>query len=277
MTRTAVERVVRGVADELVIQRIAGGRGRRAIQHYIFHMRAIARAIGQRDVDPRVHRVDALIGEFSHHITGVVDKIGVVARAARHGVRTRRAVENVVIHVAGECVIERIAGGVGCRYAGQRQVLKVIAKRERHRGLHGVRAFRSILGNGVALVIHNISIVARATQQRVGVCAAIEYVVAGVANDAIGSGIAGAVDRGGAGQHQVFHLGRQRVCHAGFHRVEPAARQFVDRITNVINNIGVIPRAASHGVRACATVQRVAACITRQGVVTSPTEYQAGR
>ena len=66
----------------------------------------------KRGADRRIDRIDAFARLLDHAVAAVVDVIAVVALAAGHGVGTAQAIEDVVVVVAGEPVVLRIAGGI---------------------------------------------------------------------------------------------------------------------------------------------------------------------
>ena len=117
------------------------------------------------------------------------------------------AVQNVVAGVAGECVVQRVAGGVDVAGAGQRQVLDIGAQRVADAGLHRVGALVAAFRHHVAGAVHHIDVVARAADQGVVASAAIEGVVAGIAGERVVQRVAGGIDVAGAGQRQVLDIG----------------------------------------------------------------------
>ena len=63
----------------------------------------------------------------------LVDIVGVVTRPADHHIRTEAAVEDIGTGIAGQQVIQPIAGGIDGARASQAQVLDKRSKLERHR------------------------------------------------------------------------------------------------------------------------------------------------
>ena len=68
------------------------------------------------------------------------------------------------------------------------------AERIGDRGQHRVGALAGVLDHHVADIVDHVGVVAEPARHGVGTGAAVEDVVAGVAGEAVGQGIAGAVD-----------------------------------------------------------------------------------
>src|SRR5262249_24583722 len=127
-----------------------------------------------------------------------VDDVGVVAGAADEGVLPGTAVEGVVARaaaervgrgVAGDRVGHGIAGAVDRAGAGQRQALSVVAERPGGRALYRVDlgGGHAGLADDVGSDVHDVGVVARAAAQGIDTCAAVECVVAGLAQQRVGS------------------------------------------------------------------------------------------
>src|SRR5262249_54914634 len=158
-------------------------------------------------------RIGAGIGRLVDDVAGIVDDVGVVALAARHGVGTAGAVEAVVAVIAGDDVLAGVAGA-GDGGAGQRQVLDLRQRRqaEAERGRPRVGAFAGSFGDGVARAGDDVGVVALAAFQqvrpgavgkrvvavaageRVAAAAAVEAVVAAVAGNRVIGSVACPVD-----------------------------------------------------------------------------------
>ena len=80
---------------------------------------------GERVGDRAVDRVGAAAGRLDHLVEAVVDDIDVVAATADHGVGADEAVERVGAAVAGEDVVDAVAGAVDVAGAEQGQVLEI--------------------------------------------------------------------------------------------------------------------------------------------------------
>ena len=108
-----------------------------------------------------------------------------------------------------------IAGAVEVGGAGERQVLEIGAERIGDRGQHRVGALAGVLDHHVADIVDHVGVVAEPARHGVGAGAAVEDVVAGIAGEAVGQGIAGAVDVGISGQDEVQVIGAQRIADTG--------------------------------------------------------------
>ncbi|CAF0856079.1 unnamed protein product [Rotaria sp. Silwood1] len=261
-TQAAVQHVVAGVAGQRVGEVVAGavdvvGAG----QHQVLDVGA------QRPVDGRLHRVVALGGVLDRRVAAVVDDVDVVTDAADQLVGARTAVQHVGAAVAGDDVGQCVTGAVEVVGAGEDQVLDVVAEREADAGAHQIHALARRLDDDVAGVVDVVGVVARATCHRVGAQAAVDDVVVAVAGDLVGGRVAGGVDAVGAGQHQVFEVGAQRVGDAGADRVRAFAGVLDDDVTDVVDDVGVVARAAHQAVGARAAVQHVGAAVAGDDVV----------
>src|SRR5690606_33821318 len=93
----AIERVVVGIAGQLVVGSIAGAAARAVQQDEVFDI-GRQRVAGKRGAD----RVVAFAGILGHHVAGIVDDIGVVASAASHAVGAAATVDHIVPGIAGQ-------------------------------------------------------------------------------------------------------------------------------------------------------------------------------
>ena len=99
------------------------------------------------------------------------------------GVQPGAAVERVVAAVAGDDVVEPVAGAVDVAAAGQGEVLDIGGERVADRRPHRVDAFADGFRDDVADVVDDIGVVAEAADHAVGAGAAVERVVAGAAGE----------------------------------------------------------------------------------------------
>ena len=249
----AAEHVVAGVADEGVVERIAGG-----VDVAGAGERQVLDVGSQRVADAGLHRVGARAGRFRHRVAGRVHHVGIIAGAAAHGVVASPAVEHVVAGVADERVVERVAGGVDGRSAGQRQILHVGAERVTDARLYRVGAFTCSFRHGIACRIDDIGVIAGA---------AAEHVVGAVPDERVVEGVAGGVDGFGPGERQVLHVGAQGIADAGLHRVGAGIGCLGDRIAGRVDDIRVVAGTASHAVIAGAAVKHVVAAVPGERVV----------
>jgi hypothetical protein len=258
----AVEPVRPAVAGERVVERVAsavdvGGPG----QDQVLDMGA------ERVAERALDRVGALVRELAHRVAGVVDDIGVVAGAARHRVGPGAAIEPVRPAVAGERVVERVAGAVDVGGPGQDQVLDIGAERVGERALDRVGALVHQFDHRVAGVVDDIGVVAGAARHRVGPGAAVEAVRSAVAGQHVVERVAGAVDVGGAGQDQVLDIGAERVADRALDRVSALVHQLRHRVAGVVDDIGVVAGAARHRVGPGAAVEAVRPAVAGERVV----------
>ena len=170
------------------------------------------------------------------------------------------AIEHVVAGIAGQDVVERVAGAVDggrCRSAsGSRHWRQRVADA----ALDRVGAFAELSVDHVAGVVDHIGIVAGAADQRVVAGAAVEHVAAGVAGEDVVERVAGAVDGGRAGQRQVLDIGAERVGDDCSAPCRCLRRQFsVTTSPAAVDDVGVVAGAADQGVVAGAAVEDVVA------------------
>ena len=100
-------------------------------------------------------------------ITCVVDNIGVITRAAAHGVRTRSAVQAVVSAIANKDVVEFVAGAVDDCSASEGQVLDVGRQLIVDGRLDRVGAFVGIFIDHVTRAFYDVGVIAKPTDHHV--------------------------------------------------------------------------------------------------------------
>ena len=153
----------------------------------------------------------------------MIDQIGIVAEAADQQIGTGAAIQGVVAGAAGNRVGAGVAGSA-VRRAGQRQAFEFVGKHiikgSDDRINAAIRCFDDDIGRRIDLV----GVVAEPARQRVVAGGAIQGVVAIGAGNGVVQRIAGA-DTRGAGQLQIFDVGRQREIGAGNYRVGTAAKR----------------------------------------------------
>ena len=139
----------------------------------------------EREVDVREHRVGALAGDLDHLVAGIVDEIGVVAGTAAHRVGAAAAVD------AGCCRRCRRSCWRGrCRSPAGRRCPAAIRFSTLRRQAVADRALKTVSVpapafsiDGVAGIVDEIGVVAGAAAHDVGAGAAVEDVVAAIADD----------------------------------------------------------------------------------------------
>ncbi len=97
--------------------------------------------------------------------------------------------EGVLAARAEHVVVERVAGAE-LRRAPQRQILEVAAEHEVDRRGHPVEPLAGEFAHGVAGVVEEIDVVARAAAHRVGAGSAVERIVAHAAIEVVGAAAA---------------------------------------------------------------------------------------
>ncbi len=277
--RRPIDDVVAAVAGDRVIEGVAGAVDiRRAGQLQVLDVGR------QRIGHGRPDRIHAVAGRLVHPIAGVVDDVGVVTRPAVHGVRAGAAVQGVVpafagqevvaVHavqhvrrvVADESVVQAVARAFQAGAAGQLQDFDIRTQGVVDPRLDGVRSIAGVFDHGVARVVHHVGVVTRTAGHCVGARAAVESIVAAVAGYRVIQFVASTVDVAGAGQNQVFDVVGEGVGNARLHDVDAFADAFGYDVAGVIDDIGIVARAADQGIGPGATVQRVVAFQAGQGV-----------
>ena len=139
----------------------------------------------------------------------------VVARAGGHGVVAEQRIDDISGAVAGDDVVEFVAGAIDREPARQREVLDVGAQRPGDAGGDAIGALARVLDGFVAEVVDDESVVAQAAFEGIFAGAAVELVVADVADDVIVQRVADAVeivvgaDAGQRGEEQILDVVRQ--------------------------------------------------------------------
>ena len=127
------------------------------------------------------HRIGAAVGILTDTISGP-DHIGIVAGSTR---------EHIDPTIAGEHVVERIAGPVQIGRAGEGQVLHMGAQRVGHAALHRIDAFVGQFSHDIARHIDHVGVIVGPTHHGIGPGAAIKQVMALPASQRIVAGQSG--------------------------------------------------------------------------------------
>ena len=180
--RPAVENVRPGIADQIIVQAVAGQVDR--IGQFPGDRRKpfdLLR-VGQHEAHRAVDHVGAAAGRLERPVAGIVDQIGVVAFAADHGVGAGLAVELVGAGIADQMVGEVVAGQVERRgqLPGDRQQaldLGAVVEAVADRAVDDVGAFADMLDDDVAGMVDDVAVVAAAAAQRIGAGRAGQRVV----------------------------------------------------------------------------------------------------
>src|SRR6185369_14532360 len=235
-TSTAIDDVGAAVADNHVVQGVAGavdvnGPGQCQVLH----------VGGQRMAYRGEDAVGSGTGGLSHQIGGVVDNVAVISRTAHHQVGPGAPVQDVGAAVAGDDIVQSVAGAVGIGGTGERQLLHVVGEGIACRRIHGIIPFPDVLHHGIAAAVHDIGIISPP---------AGEGVHATVADDGVGIGVAGAIDVGAAGQDQLLDVFRERIGSRGVDGVGTLACVLQHQVGGVVHVIGVVVAHAGEDVHA---------------------------
>src|SRR6185295_11635337 len=201
------------------------------------------------------------------------------AGAAGQRVVAGVAGERVGAAVARDDVGEGIAGAGDVAAADQREVLDEAAQGEACRALHQIGAALVRLGDRVAGGVDQIGVVAGAAAQCVdlALAAAAQDVGGDVAGDDVAAVIAGAVEGGGAEQHQSLLLGTEDERDRTLDRVDPVVGAGIDAVAGDVDPIEIVAGAAAHAVGSGTADERVVALVAAQRVAAAhPAEAVAG-
>lgn len=236
----AIDNVVACVATDLVIERIAGtvdvgGAG----QHQIFQVRT--QCVGKAGLN----RVPPGARSFNDLVIGGVHNVGIVAQTARHRVGAGTTIQTVVVVVARELVGKVVAGALAAVACGvENQVLDVVCKGVGERGVDGIRPLIRVFYELVVGVVDVVHIVAGAAQHGVGSGAAIQHVIRRVPGQDVCRRITDTLKRCDADEFKILDVGGQGIRHGRLNGIGSFARQFHNRVRNVVHQIEVIPGAA---------------------------------
>ena len=124
-----------------------------------------------------------------------------------------------------------------------------------------------ILDHGVAGVVDEVRVVARAAAHDVGAGATVDEIVAGIAGQRVGQAVAEALQVGNAGQNQILHVGSELVVDRRLDRIGACAGAFGHHVAGIVDKICVVADAAGHDVDAIAAVEHVVARAAEHPVV----------
>ena len=177
------------VTDEDITQRVAGAiDGVRSYQCEVLDIGA------QRVARTGANQIKAFVAGFHHHIGAVVHQVQIITCAPLQRVHPCTAVQSIVGGVAGEHIVQRIAGAVDGICASQGQVFNMGAQRVTGAGLNQINAFVGRFHHNIRRVIHNVGVVARttdqcvnpeATNQSIRTCTPIQNIVARVSKQCV--------------------------------------------------------------------------------------------
>src|SRR5262245_46200766 len=134
---------------------------------------------------------------------------GVVAETAGHGVGARAAIQKIVAAVAEERVHPAVTVAMQLGAALQDHVLAIVRQPQVDGGEYGVVTLAGVLDRLISDVVDEIDVVAETAEHRVGARAAIQKIVAAVAEERVHPAVAVALQPGAALQDQVLDTVRQ--------------------------------------------------------------------
>ncbi len=171
--------------------------------------------------------------------------------------------------IAEQQVVQGIAGAVYGVGPGQEEIFEIVAEDEADRGVDAVRAARGrVFDDGVAVAVDNIAVIAETAVQGVAPGLTVEEVVtveapdaviAAIAEQDIGKRVAGSAAVGRARQPQVIEIGAQGIAEAGIDDVGAFSGILDDHIVDVVDDIGIVARAADHQIRTRLAVEIIVA------------------
>ena len=260
--QATVQAVVAGVAHQDVGQLIARG-----VEVGIAQQGEVLEVGAQGCAEAGADGVVAFVGEFGHHVVQAVDHIGVIARATFQGVVAAAAVQGVVGAVAQDQVVQAVAGAVNRFSALQTELFHVVGQRRADTGVDHVDSRIAGFHHQVIGVVDDVGVIAQATLQGVATFFAVEQVVALVAHQQVGQGVAGAAEVGGPGQGEVVDMVAQGQAQGGHDGVIAFAAGFLHHVGGVVHPVGVVTAAAHHQVGASTPVNEVGTGVADDRVV----------
>ena len=220
VARTAGQHIGAAVADEDVVQTVAGG-----VDAIGTAESEIIEIRGQRVTHLAGDGVDATRRRFGDLIERVVDHIAVVAVATAHKVGASAAVQDIGAAVAKQDIALAVAGGIDIGATEQSEIFNIAAEREADGGAHQVGTSVRGFGNHIEQRVDEVDVVADAAVQIVIAATAIKQVVATATDEGIVAGQAvQLVVAGGAEQVEIVVFGADDACHIIFfpHGADPA-------------------------------------------------------
>ena len=100
----------------------------------------------------------------------------------------------------------------------------------------------------------------------IGAAAAVDEVVAAVAEDRVGESIAEALQAGAALQHQRLHVVGEPIVDRGEHRAAPVPGALDHGVGDIVDKIGVVAETAGHDVGTGSAVDQVVASVAEDRV-----------
>ena len=242
--------------------------------------------ISRRDARLEQHPIDTAIAVVDDIVPPTQpEQISVVSSTAAQHIVAGLAIERVIADAALERVV---AGPAAERIIAATAIEDVVAAIALQRVVIGRTDQVFDVGEGIALRIaagprrQRQADRHRRCRGRIGcgvvACAAIEGIraakarqdiVGAVANDDVIGRIAGAVDRRPTGQRQVLDVGRHRIADRRLNCIGAFARVLSHYIAGVVDDVGIVTKAARRRVGPRATIEHVVAGTAAQNVVSS--------
>ena len=148
--------------------------------------------------------------------------------------------------VAGEGIIQAVAGAVDHVRPGEGQLLDIGAQREAHAALDMVRAFIGLFHHRIACA-HDVGVVA---------CPTGQHIRGTVAPEDVGPTVPSPVDCSCAKQRQVLEIGPQGPGHVTLDRVRAFIGLFHHRIARA-HHVNVVSKPTGHAVHAGSAIEDV--------------------
>ena len=169
-----------------------------------------------------MNKIGAFAAGFVDDVVGIGDDIGVIPGGSSEGAGSG---------IAGEGVVERVAGGGECRSAGEGDLLQMIPEGEADGALNKIGAFAAGFVDLITGGIHHIGVITAATGHRVVAAAPINGVVAAVACECVGEAVSDGVDIARTRQGDVFNVVACGVTNGALDQIGAGTVRFGNHIT----------------------------------------------
>ncbi|CQR74263.1 hypothetical protein SpAn4DRAFT_0725 [Sporomusa ovata] len=179
------------------------------------------------------------------------------------------AVQPIIAGAAGQYVVGCVAGdfvsqfvaGTADRGVAENEVFDIGAQGVVKGSINGVNAGIGVLGDNIPGVIDKVHIAACAASHGVGTLRSVQFVVGCIAGKYVVEGVACAVDGARTGKGKVFQIAGQSKGHRRLDGICAFAGVFQHPVGAVIDDIGVIARAADQGIAATTAIEHVITAI----------------
>ena len=140
----------------------------------------------------RLNGIDPFIRLLDHHVSRVVNNVGIVACTAGHCVGPFGTVNQVAAAIAYNGVVQGITSTIDVSRTGQFQVLNIVGQSIIDVRPDSISSLALKLGDLVTDIVHHIGVITEATHHGVCAYATVKQVIASVAGESIILRIAGA-------------------------------------------------------------------------------------